>query len=520
MAKRFPLEIFISATDKATAVLNRVSDRIDRFYQPFNRLRKAFGEFADRTGLSRVGTALQSVGAEALAVGRKLAIGLSVATVAVGAFIKRQVDAADAVGDTAARLNISTDALQAYQYGFEQADVDQQAFVSSLDTLNKNLGLAKIGMGKALPLFRALALDPKKFKTIDQLLPALANRLSRIHDPAKRAAIATKLLGDAGAQMALKLAEGPQALEEMMRAAKAAGAIIGGQAIDDAGKLDQMWKSLRATFSGVAGNVLGRLSPALLKIGAALQAAIIAHMPQIMAFADQFANNLPRYIAGARDAFNSLRDVVSPVLKLFSWLSEKIGVGNTVLTTLAVIVGGKLLIALGSLGVALTSLGVSMSVAFGVPALIVAGVAAVVAAGWWLYKNWDKVWIEIGDRMGWYVEIFTGAWELIKKTAVTAFEWIVDKMKIIWDNSPLGLLFRGVGAIMDRIQGASGSAPASTPPAGGRLLGPLAAPRQQVDVKVDLSNLPPGTRATATASSGIGFELSRGYAMPGATGGW
>lgn len=516
MAKRFPLEILISATDKATAVLNRVSDRIERFYAPFNRLRKAFGDFADKTGLTKVGTALKNVGTEALALGRKIVLGVAAASAAIGAFIYKSLGAADTLYDTAARLNITTDALQAYSYGFGQADISQEAFISSIDTLNKNLGLAKIGLGKTLPLFRGLALDPKKFKTVDQLLPALADRLSKIADPAKRAAIANKLLGDSGAQMALKLAEGPKALEAMSDAARRAGAIIAGDTLSSADKLSMKLESLKATLRGVAGNAIGQLYPALLKIGEGVQAAILRYQPQIEAFAKQFAERLPVYIERTIDALHGLREVLKPITDGIGFLVEKFGAGNVVMGAFAALVGGKLIAALFSLGVALVDLGVSMSVAFAVPALIVAGVAAAVAAGWWLYKNWDKVSDAIGGTIEQIIINFTLAWERVKNAAVTAFEWIVGKLKTIWDNSPLGLLFRGVGAIMDRIHGSSGSAPASAPPVGGRLLGPPAAPRQQVDVKVDLSNLPPGTRATATASDGIGLDLSRGFAMPGA----
>jgi hypothetical protein len=516
VAKRFPLEIFISATDKATAVLNRVSDRIDRFYQPFNRIKKAFGEFADKTGLTRVGAALKNVGSEALALGRKVAVGLAAATVAIGAFALNQASAADAIGNTSALLNISTDALQAYQYGFLKANVEQQDFIASLDALNKNLGLAKLGAGKALPFFRALALDPKKFKTVDELLPALANRLSRIHDPAKRAAIATKFLGDTGAMMALKLAEGPKVLEQMLEAAKAAGVILSPETIGRAGKFDAAWKSLRATFKGITGNLMGEFYPVLEKLLKRLEKFLLEHKADIEAFARDFGKNLPDNIDKAVIALRDLRDTLKPVMDILGFLIEKLGLGNSVMLLFALIIGGKLLGAIFTLGTALMGLGVSMSVAFGVPALIVAGVAAAVAAGWWLYKNWDKITAWFDKKIEWLREKLGRLWDPL----LTGFKLAIDGLKAMWGQSPLGFLFRGIGALTDRIQSASGSAPTTAPPVGGKLLGPMVAPRQQVDVRVDLSNMLPGMRAVATASDGIGLELNRGWAMPGATGSW
>lgn len=516
MAKKFPLEIVIAATDKASAVLNRLADRMDRFNAPFRRLSKSFSELMEKSGLARVGRALGSVGRSALELGKRTVIGVTAASAALGLFTYRQIQAADAIGDTAARLNISTKAFQAYAYGFAQADVDQEAFASSLDTLNKNLGLAKIGMGKGLPIFRGLGLDPKNFRTVDELLPALADRLSRIRDPAKRAAIANKLLGDAGAQMALKLGEGPKALKAMEEAAERAGAVLSDSAIEGAGQLDQRLKGLRATLAGVAGNALGRLYPALMKIADAVQAAIVRYQPQIEAFAAQFGERLPGYIDKTVAVFKSLVDIARDVGKAIVWCNEKFGTTATVVGVLASTIGIGLTTALAKLGAALLVLGLKFALAFPIATVIIAGVAAAVAAGWWLYNNWEKISDAIGGTIEQIGINFSLAWEGVKSTAVAAFEWIADQLKLIFEHSPAFAIFKGLQWLTNKAVGFATSAPSSSAPAiGGSLLQPGAGPRQQVEVKVDLSNLPAGTRASAKATDGIVFDLSRGWAMPG-----
>lgn len=516
MAKKFPLEIVIAATDKASAVLNRVADRMDRFNAPFQRLRKGFAALADKSGLTAVGNALKSVGSEALNVGRRVAVGITAASVALGLFTYRQLMAADSIGDTAARLNIGTKAFQAYAFGFQQADVDQESFIVSLDTLNKNLGLAKIGMGKALPIFRGLGIDPKKFRTVDELLPALADRLSRISDPAKRAAIANRLLGDAGAQMALKLAEGPKALKAMEDAARRAGAVIDDDVIESAGVLDMTLKRLRATLAGVAGNALGRLYPALIKISEAVQAAIVRYQPQLEAFAAQFGTKLPGYIEKTVEVFKTLLAVAGRIADGIRWLNDTFGTTATVVALVASTIGIGLTAALAKLAAMLVRLGITFAVAFPFATLIIAGVAAAVAAGWWLYKNWDKVTAAIARSVDWMVGKFKGAWEMVKDGAATAFEWIAAKLQFIFEHSPAFAVFKGLQWMANKAVGFASSAPAASAPAiGGSLMQPGAGPRQQVEVKVDLSNLPAGTRATAKATDGIVFDLSRGWAMPG-----
>jgi len=510
MPKQFPLEIVIAATDKASAAIKHITDRVDRVNEPFARLSKNLGKLTESTGLARVGTALAGVGTAALDTTKRIAFGFAAATTAVGLFTYRTAMAADEIGDVAARLNVSTNALQAWTYGFEQADVAPEALNSSLDTLNKNLGLAKIGMGKALPLFRGLGLDPKKFKTLDDLLPALADRLSRISDPVKRSAIATKLLGDAGSQMALKLAEGPKALRDMEEAARAVGAVIDPGVVENAGKFDMVWKSLRATFKGVAGNVMGELYPSIIDLTKALQRFLLDHRDEIKEWAKNFGEKLPDNIKKLSASFDRLRAAVQPIADVFKFFVDNIGLANTVLLALSVTIGGSLIGALFNLGIALAGLGISLTAAFLVPAAIIAGLGVLIYIGWQIYKNWDNITRNIRALWDRLVAGLKQNWEDIKLAAVAAFDWIYDRLQ----NHPLFLIFKGMRWAFGQIGSIGGSGPvASAAPIGAGVS--LAQPRQKVEVKVDLSNLPTGTRADASATDGVLFDLSRGWAMPG-----
>lgn len=513
MPKQFPLEIVIGATDKATAKLKAIQDRISGIGAPVRRLSRSFAAFSQQSGLTRVGSEVAVLGSRLFALGAAgVAAGAGMAALAL-----RSSQAADELGDTAARLNISTDALQAWTYGFGQADVEQQAFSSSLDTLNKNLGDAQIGMGRAVRVFQGLGIDPKKFKTVDQLLPTLADRLSKISNPAKRAAIAQRLLGEAGAQMALELGRGPKALRDMEDAFRRVGGGIDRDVIESAGELDQKLKSLKATFSGVAGNVLGRLYPALTKIAGALQESIIKYRPQLEAFAAVFAERLPGYVERTLDAFDQLTTALAPMASAIGWLFETFGVGNTVVGAFAILIGGKLIIALSALAANLVTLGVAMGAAFWPVTAVVVAVAAAVAAGWYLYRNWDRISAAIKQTISDVGAWFSSVWQGIKTAAIAAFDaiWAVVK------NHPLLLAMRGVGFIVGKIGGAFFSQPQASPqsaaggPLGSSLFNAAKQPPQRVEVSVGLSNLPAGTRTEARGSDGIDLGLSRGFVMPG-----
>jgi hypothetical protein len=515
--KKYPLDILITATDKASAVIGRITGKLDRVTKPLANVRAALGKFSDAAGFSAVGAAIKNVGSAAFDTAQRVVAGLTAASAAVGFFIYKNQQAADEIGDTAERLNITTDALQAYTYGFGQADVEQQALNSSLDTLNKNLGLAQLGMGKAVKIFNGLGLDPKKFRTVDELLPAIADKLAKIENPAKRAAIANRLLGDAGAQMALTLAKGSGELERMQREAREAGVIIDASVIESAGKLDRVFKALSATFRGVAGNVLGELYPSLIKVSEALRVMLVQYQPQLRAFAEQFAKNLPQYVDRTGQVLTSLAAIVGTVASALVWCNENFGTTATVVGLVATTIGSGLTVALGTLTVALVKMGYAFAVAFPIPALIAAAVAGAVAAGWWLYSNWEKVSNAIGGTIEQIAINFSLAWEKVKSGAIAAFDAIWSVLRY----HPFFLAIKAAGWVVDKVASIGGgpstgtAGPALSAPIGSGLMASFGGGRQELAVKVDFANMPQGTRVESSGTPGMDTVLSRGYAMPG-----
>lgn len=516
--KKFPLAIVISAVDKATGVLRGITQRLDQFHKPFRQLTGAFRVLMEKSGLKGIGLALKDVGRTALDIGRTLTFGLAGAAASAAVLVIGLTRSAKGVGDLSARLNISARTLQAWTYGFDRANVAPEAFSASLETLSKNLGDAKAGIGRALPIFRGLGIDPRRFRTVAELLPVLANRLSRISDPVKRAALAERLLGDAGSAMAVALAKGPKVLREMEAAAAKAGAIIDDETIKRASEFDDTLQSVFTTLKATGASVLGQLYPALMKIAQALQASVVAHLPQIREFAAKFGEKLPGYIDRTLKVLRALGGIMSSLGRGIEWLNDHIGTTATVLTVVATTIGGSLTAALVKLSAQLVRLGITFALAFPEVALIVAAIAAVVAAGWWLYSNWDKVSMAIGDSIDWVVDKFTRAWQWIKDTAVKAFNFIADKFESASKTNPMFAALRGTAWLMGKAWDAAGTSSPPAPSVGASLLAPNGngpGPKQQVEVKVDLSNLPPGTRTSATASDGVLFDLNRGYALPG-----
>jgi hypothetical protein len=501
------------AAEKASRALSGVADRMERASKPLTELRKSFGRLAETSGLAGVGETLKNVGTRAFELGRNMARWGTAGADALGSFIKRQADVADAISDTAARLNIGRGAFQEYTYAFKLFGVDSEETTGALDTLSKNLNLAKSGMGEALPLFRSLGIDPARFQSVEQLLPALADGLARVSDQSERASIAGKLLGDsAGGKMAALLGKGSAELGRLQREARAAGAVIRDDALDGAAKLNNTLGILGLSFRGVAGNVLGQLYPALTKIAVALQEAFVRNQPQIEAFVKDFAEKLPQRLETAEKVFGSLRFVAGMLANALRWCNDAFGTTTTVVGVLAMMVGsGGLTGALGSLILMLGKVALESLVAFPIPTLIALAVAAVAAGGVWIWKHWDQITKAISGSIDWLVEKLTGAWDTVKSTALAAFEWIAGVFRAT--VQPLIDGFDRFKQFAGRIFGSSTEQQSA--PAIGTSLMEQREQRQQVAVSVDFSDVPVGVRTYVHMIGGMPLALSRGFARPG-----
>lgn len=509
MAKQFPLDIVITATDKASAALRRVQMRLQGMGEPVRRVGRLLGEFSERTGFNRVGREALALGQNVVALGTMAAVAAGgLATLAL-----QTSQAADAWNDHADRLGMSVEPLQELTYAFKFFGVEAGQTIESLATLNKNLGDAKLGMGRAVPIFKGLGIDATKFSTASDLLPALADRLAKINDPAKRAAIATRLLGSSGAQMVALLGRGSGELERFRTEAHETGAVLDEEVIKNAGILNDVLDKLGLTFRGVAGNALGRMYPALTKIAEGLQKSLIKYQPQIEAFALSFAGDLPGKIERLGQGFNTLADALSPITTSLGWLFDTFGAGNVVITAFTAVIGGKLIAAVVALAANLAALGVSLSIGFWPITAIIAGVAAAVAAGWYLWKNWDDIGRAIGGTIDHIGRRFSAVWNDVKAAAKSALDWIIEKLTWIANNNPVTAAYRFGQRLGGQLFG--GAVGPGAEPIGQSAMNNQPGPVQKVGVTVDFSNMPPGTRADVTAPRGMSIDLMRGYSMPG-----
>lgn len=145
---------------------------------------------ADRAGVAgRVLGAFGAAGIGAAAALGVLALGVNQA--------RAGMDFADELADTAAQLNVTTDALQEWRYVLRMSGGEAVDAERALEKFRVTYGRAKADLGRAADKpFDALGLgdaDLERFGSVEEALDEVIVRIANLSDEAEQAAVAEKL---------------------------------------------------------------------------------------------------------------------------------------------------------------------------------------------------------------------------------------------------------------------------------------------------------------------------------------
>jgi len=207
------------------------------------------GSFASAdTALGRAKSALEALGRAAVSVG----VDLAKSTLAF-------IDTTGQINDAAASAQVATDAFQELAYAASLSDVNAEKLGVGLKSLNSLLSEAQRYGSEASKEFARLGIRTRDasghVRSADDVLGSIADKMAKLPEGPRRAALSLKLLGKAGADLVPILQGGAAALAEARQEARDLGLVIDSDTIkagDDLGdsmtKLQAVGKSLGATF--------------------------------------------------------------------------------------------------------------------------------------------------------------------------------------------------------------------------------------------------------------------------------
>lgn len=204
-------------------------------------------------GVSALGSGLLSLGRAAVSTASDLV-----------SFGKEVADQLDALNDVAQRTGVSVEALQAYGQAAKLAGIESEAFAKALQKLTINIGKAA-GDDKAQKAFKDLgiAFDELRSKSPAEQFEMVADALSRISDPAERAAAAVKLFGKGGIELGPLFTEGPGAMKAMREEAEKLGMVVSEDGVKSIARMNDAIDKVFQTFTAIVAQVVSKLAPVI-----------------------------------------------------------------------------------------------------------------------------------------------------------------------------------------------------------------------------------------------------------------
>jgi phage-related protein len=421
----------IAVVDQATAPLRGIQAQFKGFGAGLQGAAAKFKSIGDTTGLSKLGSSLGGIAQKAGGVAKSIAgIGLSLVGIgglagglglrSVVGWMNDMVAAGGALHDTAPKIGVTVEQLQELRHWASMGGVEAGTMEGAIKKLNKNLGDMATGKGKGaaaiLESFGVKAGDPR-LKSAALLMPAIADGLQKIKDPALQAQAAVALFGRSGVEMLPALLEGSKAIRSAAEEARKLGII----STEDAARADEFGEAqekLGKTIRGVQYAIGAKLLPVLLPVIDAMKEWVAVNREWLAGKVEKAIwavvgalQTIDWAAWGAR--LQSVMGLLAGFIDLLGGVDKAVMLLAAIKFSGTFVTFGKVLLALMPI---LTMVGTALAgfaATLGAPLLI--ALAALAAAAYLIYQNWDKI-----------APVVTRAWDAITGGVATAWTTIQD----------------------------------------------------------------------------------------------
>lgn len=186
---------------------------------------------------------------------------------AIVGFGRQLIDQADQVGLIAQRLDVSTQALQEWQYAAKLSDIEAGELTASLQRLGGGLAEAASGKGKA-DTFKKLGVDLKNtdgaLKSSIQVFEEAGLAIGALQNPTEAAGFAQELFGKQYARLLPLFREGPEGLAALKQEFKDLGGGFSPEFIAQSQEFNDNLDRLTVGLKGLAKGFVVAVLPAIL----------------------------------------------------------------------------------------------------------------------------------------------------------------------------------------------------------------------------------------------------------------
>lgn len=189
--------------------------------------------------------------------------------------MKTIIDTADAMGEQAEKLAMSTDAWSKYAYIAKFAGVEIATLESGMDKLIANVNdFTRDGGGAAAKAFEELGISAsfakENFTSTDKAFDIVISKLQSMDDGYKKTALVQEIFGKGAGDIARYANLGADGIERLGKQAEATGNIISQDFADSAGELNDGLDTLGSIVTGVGNKLMTNFTPALVQASKAV----------------------------------------------------------------------------------------------------------------------------------------------------------------------------------------------------------------------------------------------------------
>lgn len=394
---------------------------------------KNFGSVAGQV-IQAAGQKMQEFGGKVEEVGRKLqplstaAAGVVASLVGMG---YKAVQSADELATLSQRTGISTDDLQKFQYASDLVDVSLEDMTGALKKMKSNMTghadtWAELGV--------AVTNADGSMRDANDVFKDTLKALSKIDNETERDQKAMDLFGKSADNLAGIIDDGGAALEEYGQQAEDLGLILSTDTIESLNATNDTIDQTKAQLAGAFG-----------QLGATVATTLAPLITQIASGIEKVTQKLQSLSPETMETILKIAAVVAAVAPVITVVGKVISTIGTLTKTIGTVVS-----ALGAVNP--------------IVLIVIAAIAALVAAGVWLYKHWDEVkafavatWNAIktavvnavnGLKTG-----VTNAWNAVKTAVTNTVNAIKSKVVSVW-TSITSSVKAAVNALRDGVTGA------------------------------------------------------------------
>lgn len=347
-----------------------------------------------------MGSKLESAGQAML--GLSAAAGAAVAS--IGAMTYKAAAGADDLNTLAKVTGIGTRELQKYGYAADLVDVSVDSIAKSNRRLTKSAYSAANGSTTQSEAFSKLGVSVTdssgQLRSTDAIFSDVISALGKMTNETERDAIAQQLMGKSAAELNPLIEDGGETYKMVAETLKKYNLdYVDQETLDKANQFNDSLDQMK---------LLG--SVAIAQVGSQLAAYLVPAIQKVVDWAGQLA----------------------------SWLGN---LDPRILTIISAVAGfiavlGPLLIGLGKLATGISAIinlvqlvGPMMAGMGGTIGIVVAVIAALVAVGILVYKNWDKIKAKALEVK----EVVVNAWNALKARVAAIFNGIKSAISTAWN---------------------------------------------------------------------------------------